>query len=373
MQVKISQAIRMTSAYLKANLVPMIIGSPAIGKSSIVHQLANDNNLKVIDLRLAQCDPTDLGGFPSTYTDANGNKRAGYIPMDTFPIRGDSLPIKTKSKPGYAKGDTLPDGTTAQQDIAPVPAEYYNGWMLFLDEANSCAQAVQAAAYKIILDRMVGQTHLHDKVFIVAAGNLETDNAIVNELSSALKSRLVHMELKVDLDEFLEYAFAKGFSPLITSYLRFKSEHIYNFDPDSKDSTYASPRTWEFANRALQHMDITGIDAIGIMQGILGTGVGTEFTQFCRMSADSLPKMSDIIAFPDTTPIPQEISTIWSLIGAISQAATPQTITPLVTYVSCLPIEHQVICLRDMIRRHNALMVEPAIQNWVNTNSTLLF
>lgn len=43
-----------------AGLVPMIHGSPAIGKSSVVHQLAAEHNLKVIDLRLSQCDPTDL-------------------------------------------------------------------------------------------------------------------------------------------------------------------------------------------------------------------------------------------------------------------------------------------------------------------------
>jgi MoxR-like ATPase len=60
MQVKISQAIRLISKYLKASLVPMVVGSPGCGKSAIVHQIAEQYNLKLIDLRLSQCDPTDL-------------------------------------------------------------------------------------------------------------------------------------------------------------------------------------------------------------------------------------------------------------------------------------------------------------------------
>lgn len=60
MQVKVSQAISMITGYIKAKLVPMLEGSPGSGKSQIIHQIANNYGLKVIDLRLSQCDPTDL-------------------------------------------------------------------------------------------------------------------------------------------------------------------------------------------------------------------------------------------------------------------------------------------------------------------------
>lgn len=60
MQVKISQAAAMITTLIKAKLVPMIHGSPAVGKSSIGHQIAAEYDLKLIDMRLSQCDPTDL-------------------------------------------------------------------------------------------------------------------------------------------------------------------------------------------------------------------------------------------------------------------------------------------------------------------------
>ncbi len=65
MQVKISQAIRLLIAAIKAKVVPMLKGSPGTGKSQIVYQIAKEYNLQVIDIRLSQCDPTDLAGFPT--------------------------------------------------------------------------------------------------------------------------------------------------------------------------------------------------------------------------------------------------------------------------------------------------------------------
>lgn len=112
MQVKISQAASMITKAIKAKLVPMLVGSPGTGKSMIVQDIAESYGLKLIDMRLSQCDPTDLMGFPNI----NKEGRAGYAPMETFPIEGDPLP------------------------------EGYSGWLLFLDEFNSAPPSVQAAA-----------------------------------------------------------------------------------------------------------------------------------------------------------------------------------------------------------------------------------
>lgn len=45
---------------IKTKLVPMVVGSPGVGKSSIIAQVADHFKLKLIDIRLAQCDPCDL-------------------------------------------------------------------------------------------------------------------------------------------------------------------------------------------------------------------------------------------------------------------------------------------------------------------------
>ena len=45
---------------MMAGHVPMLTSSPGLGKSSIAAQIAKKHNLKLIDIRLAQSDPTDL-------------------------------------------------------------------------------------------------------------------------------------------------------------------------------------------------------------------------------------------------------------------------------------------------------------------------
>ncbi len=47
----------------------------------------------------------------------------------------------------------------------------YDGWLLFFDEMADAPPSLQSLAYKIILDKMVGNHKLHSKVRMVAAGN----------------------------------------------------------------------------------------------------------------------------------------------------------------------------------------------------------
>lgn len=337
MQVKASQATTMIAKAIKAKLVPMIHGSPGIGKSSIVHAVAAQYGLKVIDIRLAQCDPTDLMGFPTIIGD-----RAGYRPMETFPLAGDKIP------------------------------NGYNGWLLFLDEMNSAPPAIQAAAYKIVLDRMIGQEALHDHCAIVGAGNLETDNAIVEPMSTAMQSRLLHIELVSEVDEWLNWAYANAIDHRITSYIKFKPGNLYAFSPDHTDKTYACNRTWEFANRILKVTEEGDADRLPLLAGTISEGVAREFIGFCRIDSQ-LPKIAQIIDAPDSIQVPQEPSILFALTGAIAHHANMENMAPLAKYVNRLPVEFQVVCLKEIVRRNKNMMAHPAIMQWISTSATALF
>jgi len=54
------QAVTLITDVLRAQLVPILTASPGLGKSDIARQIAKARNLKFIDFRLAQADPTDL-------------------------------------------------------------------------------------------------------------------------------------------------------------------------------------------------------------------------------------------------------------------------------------------------------------------------
>lgn len=338
MQVKFSQASQMVVNYIKAGLVPMLTGSPGCGKSQMMHAIAEQFNLKVIDLRLSQCDPTDIGGFPRIV-----DGKASYAPMDTFPIEGDPLPVNSKGLP-------------------------YKGWMLFLDEFNSAPPAVQAASYKLVLDRMVGNHKLHKNVAIVAAGNLESDNAIVQPMSTALQSRLVHIELQVDHKEWLDWAADAKLDHRINSYINYKPGSLYTFNPDHSDKTYASPRTWEFANRILGITDISDPIILPMLTGALSEGVAREFLGFCKIYK-SLPSLGDITRDPEGIKVPLEPSVLFALTGSIAHNADESNLGQFITFIKRVPIEFQVVCIREIIRRHKGMANHPAVNEWVKVNA----
>lgn len=327
----------MITACIKAKLVPMLVGSPGCGKSQIVYKIAEEYNLKVIDLRLSQCDPTDLAGFPTIL----GGK-ADYVPMQHFPIEGDPIP----------KG--------------------YSGWLLFLDEATSAPPAIQAAAYKLILDRMVGSHHLHKNVAIVCAGNLDTDNAIVQPMSTALQSRLVHLEMVVDVKEWLDWAREHGIDHRITSYMGYKGNNLFTFSPDHTDKTYACPRTWEFANRILKQIASDDPILTPLLSGTLSEGVAREFIGFTKIF-ESLPKMIEVIESPESIRVPHEPSILYAMTGAISHHATKDNIGQLMKYVLRLPAEFQVVTLKEIVRRDRTMMLHPSLQSWITSSSASLF
>ena len=339
LQVKPSEATEMVATYIRSQVVPMIHGSPGIGKSQIVQQIANQYNLKLIDLRLSQCDPTDLAGFPQIDI---ARQKAGYLPMDTFPLEGEQPPAG------------------------------YSGWLLFFDEANSAPKAVQAAAYKIILDRKIGQTSLHKNCALVAAGNLETDGAIVEEMSTALQSRMAHIELTVDSKEWVQWAQDHDINHRITDYIQFKPGNLYTFKPDHTDRTYACPRTWEFANRVVNTAGQDSPLLMKLLTGVVGEGVAREFASFCKLY-EKLPKPAQLLGNPQGIEIPTEPSILYALTGTISHNATADNLSSLMKFVRRLPAEFQVVTLRDTVRRNKSLMAHPDIREWIATSAAELF
>lgn len=313
--VKPSIAAKYILLTLTAGLVPMVHGSPGIGKSEIVHQIAREFNLELIDVRLSQSDPTDLNGLIHN----KGNK-AGYLPMETFPIKGDKLP----------KGK--------------------NGWLIFLDEINSAPRSVQAASYKLTQDRMVGQNKLHEDVAIVCAGNLDTDNAIVNAMGTAMQSRLVHMELTVDSKDWLKWANKNRLDHRIISYISYRPNSLHLFDPDHSDKTFACPRTWHKLSKLLTEMDELSYDYVPLMEGTVGDGAANEFFQFSRVF-DSLPDIRDIIANPMTAGLPNEPSSLYAMTGVLAEQINESNTESVLDYLERLPKEFQVLSIRNITNR----------------------
>jgi len=338
MTVKVSpsQLKPMIIHCFKRKIVPMIHGSPSTGKSSIVRQIAKEANLLVIDVRLSQFDPVFLLGLPDVKKDL-----AELIPFDIFPL----------------EGQPLPEGKA--------------GWIIFLDEFNSCTKAVQSASYKIVLDRMIGQAHLHSKARVVLAGNLATDNAIVNEMSTAMQSRVTHFEVEMTPRDFLDYAITEKMEPRMITFLEHRPSLVTKFDPEHNDKTYPCSRNWETVSKA-----ITGTDferwLLPLVQGTVGEGAGLEFYNFCQLK-DHLPSFGSIVANPDTCEVPDKPSHRYALASLIVESINTTNAVKVMEYVERLPMEYCYLVVRMAIKMNPELLAVDAIDDWVTTNASRFY
>lgn len=323
------EARRIMIEIFQARLVPYLQSSPGIGKSSITHSIANEFKAWLIDHRLSTSDPTDMTGMPNR--DEHGN--AYFAPFtEVFPVEDTVLP----------KG--------------------FEGWMLFLDEFSSAPRSVQAAAYKLILDRKVGQRKLHERVLVAAAGNLATDRAIVNPIGTAMQSRLVHLELEVNFDEWLEdVAFKHNYDPRIIAFLGQFPSKLMDFRPDHHDKTFCCPRTWEFANKLIKGKDMND-ERAKMLAGTVTSGVAMEFYQFSKIWKD-LVSIQDILKDPKGCRIPEDLSIKWATISHMLEKIEDTNFTDLATYVNRFDMSFRVLFYRSITVRQSHLRTHKAFIN----------
>lgn len=330
------QARNLIIDIFEAGLVPYLRSSPGMGKSELLASIAREFRLWMIDHRLSTSEPTDLTGLPMFE-----NGRAMFAPFkDIFPVEGDPLPVDKDGRP-------------------------MEGWLLFFDEFNSAERQTQAASYKIILDRKTGQFPLHERTMIALAGNLDTDKAITNPLSTALQSRVVHLELEINFDEWLEdVALARCYDHRIIAYLSQYRSRLHEFDPKTVDKqrAYSSPRTWDFMNRLVKGKPITP-EKVPMYVGTISEGTAVDFVQFTKVY-DTIVKVTMILSDPDGCPVPQDSASRWATITSVLEHIDEKTVGKLCTYASRFPLDFRILFIRSIQIRHPKLNQHPAVQKF---------
>lgn len=330
-----------------AQLTPMIHGSPGLGKSAIVRQIADHFNLNLITYILSNRDPVDIIGFPTLVLDKT---RSDTAPPLIFPIEGDALPLDADGK-----------------EMA--------GWLLFFDEINSAPAMMQAASYHVILDKMVGNKKLHSQVVTVAAGNLETDNAIVNRLSTAMQSRLVHFELEPNLEGFLDWGHKNNLDYRVLAYIKFAPEALQRFDPEHTDNTFECPRTWEFVARIIKPWATLPSEKMPIIAGTVGEGGAYQFQSYVKIM-ESLPHIEEILKNPADIQIPKDPSAVIAIGGLISHHLSPANAHILMQTVDNLSLEFQTVTVQDALKRQEdpkgPLFKSTPIQTWIRKNAAFM-
>lgn len=325
---------------ININEIPFVKGSPGIGKSAMYKWIADQLNYEFIDFRLSMCDQTRLNGFPQFK-----NERSFYAPPDIFPLENDPLP------------------------------EGKDGWLISFEEINSAVPSIQAIAYKILHDRMVGDYKLHPSVRLCANGNLDTDGAVVMPLSSALASRMIQFHAVIKSDKWLNWADTSDkFHPILLSYLNYRPEYIHRFNPKDKDPAYPCPRTHEKVSKLLYLVDKTkGRNYSSIkhsIEGSIGEAATQDFFAYLNYFKSVIP-LATIIANPFTNPSSDIGVRYATLINTINNLSNDEDdIVKVITHFEQkgginndgYSIEYPSMILKKIMRKHRNLIMSTHVE-----------
>jgi len=265
----------------------MLWGTRGVGKSSVVHQVANDAGVPLVDLRLTTIEPVDLRG--ALFADDSLKKTVWFAP------------------------EFLPDPSQPEG-------------ILFLDELTAADQRLQTSAYSLILDRRVGDYRLPDGWMIVAAGNAAFHGAISYDMGTALADRLFHFHVQSVFEAFMEYGMAQRLAPEVLAYLQIRPDKLDDTSLQLAQDhlTGASPRGWEDVSRVLQSSLDDSVKSVFI-QGRIGAANAAEFLSAIRdiQAGSNVSQLLDAEAGAVTKALlPQSLDALYGLVYGLASAAT---------------------------------------------------
>ena len=303
----------------------MVWGPPGCAKSDIARSVAHTTGRAYFDVRALLRNPVDLVGLP--VPDHDTRQTRWYAP------------------------DFLPSDPDERS-------------LVNLEELVSAKPMVQAALYQLVLDRRLGEYILPEGASIIACGNRASDRGVVHRMPTPLASRFVHVEVKVDVDDWLAWAACNDIAPEVQFYIQMRPDRLHDFDPTSDEASFSCPRTWEFASNIVKRAN--GFDSDverSVFKGTLGEASAVEFVGFLRIWRE-LPHPQAVLADPANAIIPENTSALLALLGSLYRVADDSNFDAVVTYSKRLRRELGAFLVGQCVRTTPTLQHSRAFIEW---------
>lgn len=278
--------IRLIQLAILAKVPVILWGKPGEGKTATIAGIAQSMGYHLEVLLGSLRDRTDIGGFPV--------------------VEQGEIQLK-------------PMGWVRRLQQAPKS-------ILFLDELTTVPPDVAPTMLRIIQERIVGEETLSEGCSVVAAANPPHLSANGFDLSPPTANRLMHLEWKLSLNDYLEgmrQGFKVELTPLdpteieaqvptanamVAAYLERQPSLLHRMpsDPEELGKAWASPRSWSMAARMMAAC-MAGEENYGLMSmaidACVGKGQGAGVVTF--LSKMNLPTPQSVLNDPNC-PLPTE-------------------------------------------------------------------
>lgn len=305
-----------------------LMGKSGIGKSDVVFQASAmlaqhvDNWKGVVDLRLAQMDPTDLRGIPH---------------------------VTDEGRTAWARPDFIPSEGAG---------------ILFLDELTSAPPAVQAAAYQLCLTPW--DFGVPREWMVIAAGNRKSDRGVTFNIAAPLQNRMCALDVVTTLDDFTDHAIVSGVRPEVLSFLRDRPDFLHKFDHKAEPGPFPTPRSW-FAVSDLLDLDLPPADRLEQIRGDIGEEAAVSFETHLRVW-ESMPRIDDILEGKPVE-LPKDLSVRYCVAMGLATRLDKDNFGKAWPFMEKMPGDIQTLTIKLAYTRDRTLTTCSAFAKWAVSNS----
>ena len=204
----------------------LLMGPPGIGKTAIMEQVAKECKVGLVSYTITHHTRQSAVGLPS--------------------IRQKTFQGKNVSVTEYTLSEIIASVYTCMEETG------HQEGILFIDEINCVSETLAPTMLQFLQNKTFGSHKVPDGWLIVAAGNPPEYNKSVREFDIVTLDRVRKIDLEVNLDVWMEYAWSRQIHGAILSYLNIKKDHFYHVENTLEGKFFVTARGWEDLSEILK-------------------------------------------------------------------------------------------------------------------------
>jgi len=233
--------------------------------------------------------------------------------------------------------------------------------MIMLDEVTKANKLLQVIFTRLMLERTVGDTSLPAGSIVFATGNNVSDG--VNDTMSAhVINRLCIVNVrKPDAAKWNLWATDNGVSRIVRAWVAMnpkslasyldggQDENEFIFQPSRPTVSFVTPRSLVGADEVVKQRDKLGNYVTqAALAGMCGASFADSIAAFMSLEKE-LVSVKDIIANPDTVPLPEKPAALFlTMFNAVDTVETQDDLSSFMQFVKRIRSEEVQECFFTM-------------------------